>query len=427
MIAFLDMKGDHLVTTNKFKSPFTPKSFPELPEVAGVQLATAEAGIKYQNRTDILLVELTEGTKVAGVFTKSKCLSAPVDWCKKHLEKGTARGILINSGNANAFTGMRGWQAAKRSAELMTNILDCSESEIFLASTGVIGEPMDVTRFESVLNEMKKSISSEKWLDAAKAIMTTDTFPKISTETIQIDGEKIVINGIAKGSGMIEPDMATMLGFIFTNAPISQPVLQELLTESVEKSFNAITVDSDTSTSDTVLLCATGIVSNPDFTPINSRDDLRVEEFSKALERVSMDLAHQIVKDGEGATKFVEIEVKGAEDSVSAKKIAKSIANSPLVKTAFAGEDPNWGRIVMAIGKAGEPADRDRLSIWFDEVQVASQGERSPEYSESEAMRVVKQNQFKVTVDMGLSSGASTIWTCDFTKDYVAINGDYRS
>ena len=421
------MQGNCFVNSNQYLSPFAPKTYPELPDVAGVRLATAEAGIKYQGRKDVLLIELVTGTKIAGVFTKSKCSSAPVDWCKKNIANGAACGILINSGNANAFTGMQGWQVAKKSAELTASTLDCLENEIFLASTGVIGEPMDVSRFDDVLWDLKKSLSTKNWLDAAKTIMTTDTFPKVSTETIQIDGEEIIVNGIAKGSGMIEPDMATMLGFIFTNAPISQQVLQEILTQNVEKSFNAITVDSDTSTSDTVLLCATGVVNKSDFEPINRIEDSRIEKFSTALESVSMDLAHQIVKDGEGATKFVEIEVKGAQNDSSAKVIAKSIANSPLVKTAFAGEDANWGRIVMAVGKAGEPADRDRLSIWFDEVQVAFQGDRFPDYSETDAARVMKKNEFKVTVDLGLSTGAATIWTCDFTKDYVAINGDYRS
>ena len=421
------MKGKYLVSPEKFKSPFTPSKFPELPEIPGVRLATAEAGIKYCGRKDVLLVDLVEGTNIAGVFTKSKCLSAPVDWCKKHIENGTARGILINSGNANAFTGMRGWEASKKSAELTAQSLGCKASEIFLASTGVIGEPLDASKFELVLSELSESLNPRNWLDAGKAIMTTDTFPKVFSQVIKIDDSEIVVNGIAKGSGMIEPDMATMLAFIFTNAPIAQKVLQEILTQSVENSFNSITVDSDTSTSDTVLLCATGKIPNSNFSPINSLSDSRVESISKVIEKVSTDLAHQIVKDGEGATKFVEVNVTGAQSEGSAKVIAKSIANSPLVKTAFAGEDPNWGRIVMAVGKAGEPADRDRLSIWFDNVQVAEQGDRYPNYSEADAANVLKQSEFKVTVDIGVGSGIATIWTCDFTKNYVAINGDYRS
>ena len=415
------------MSPEKFQSPFTPSKFPELPEIPGVRLATAEAGIKYRERKDVLLVDLVEGTNIAGVFTKSKCLSAPVEWCKKNIEHGIARGILINSGNANAFTGMRGWEASKKSAELTAQILDCKASEIFLASTGVIGEPLDASKFELVLSELNKNLNPRNWLEAGKAIMTTDTFPKVSSQVIKSDNSEIVVNGIAKGSGMIEPDMATMLAFIFTNAPIAQKVLQEILAQSVEKSFNSITVDSDTSTSDTVLLCATGKIPNSDFDPINSLSDSRVESISKAIGNVSMDLAHQIVKDGEGATKFVEVNVTGAQSDESAKIIAKSIANSPLVKTAFAGEDPNWGRIVMAVGKAGEPADRDRLSIWFDNVQVAEQGDRFSNYSEADAAKVFKQSEFKVTVDIGVGLGIATIWTCDFTKDYVTINGDYRS
>ncbi|MCV0424523.1 MAG: bifunctional glutamate N-acetyltransferase/amino-acid acetyltransferase ArgJ [Roseibium sp.] len=408
-------------------SPLAPKSYPDMPEIDGVQFATAEAGVKYKDRTDVLLVTVREGTAVAGVFTKSKCSSAPVDWCKDRLPDGRARALLVNSGNANAFTGKKGQAAVELSADIVAGALECPSAEIFLASTGVIGEPLPAENFSSVIQELKDKQDGANWLDAAKAIMTTDTFPKVATGTVELDGETITINGIAKGAGMIAPDMATMLSFIFTDAPIAPDVLQDLLSSQTGGSFNAVTVDSDTSTSDTVLLFATGAAEKKGISSVTSSEDPRVSVLRAALGDVMLDLAQQIVRDGEGARKFVEVRVDGAESDQSAKTIALSIANSPLVKTAVAGEDANWGRVVMAVGKAGEPADRDRLAIWFGDIRVAVEGERDPDYSEEAASAVMKEEDIVIRVDLGLGRGSATVWTCDLTKEYVAINGDYRS
>jgi len=407
-------------------SPLAPESFPEMPDVKGVRFATAAAGIKYKGRTDVLLAEVAPGTAVAGVLTKSKCPSAPVDWCRSALPLGKARGLLVNSGNANAFTGKKGTEAVRLSAEIAAKTLGCGADEVFLASTGVIGEPLDARKFDGVLQDMSGRMTAS-WLDAARAIMTTDTYPKISTSSLELDGKTIHINGLAKGAGMIAPDMATMLSFIFTDAPVAAPVLQSLLSQETEASFNSVTVDSDTSTSDTVLLFATGAAREAGIETIESFDDSRVEGLRLALQDVMQDLAQQIVRDGEGARKFVEVRVESATSDVSAKKIALSIANSPLVKTAFAGEDANWGRVVMAVGKAGEPADRDRLAIWFGDVRVAVDGERDPAYSEEAASNVMKEAEIELKVDLGLGEGKARVWTCDLTSEYVAINGDYRS
>lgn len=408
-------------------SPLAPTSYPEMPDIRGVAFATASAGIKYQDRTDVLLATVAEGTAVAGVFTKSKCSSAPVDWCKARIGVGKARALLVNSGNANAFTGKKGMAAVELSADIVSGALGCSGDEIFLASTGVIGEPLPAEKFSDVVEELKAGQGSASWLDAAKAIMTTDTYPKVATAAVDLDGETVTINGIAKGAGMIAPDMATMLSFVFTDAPIAPDVLQALLSHEVDGSFNAITVDSDTSTSDTVLLFATGAASENGVEAVASLEDPRVGVLRAALSDVMVDLAHQIVRDGEGARKFVEVRVEGADNNASAKRIALSIANSPLVKTAIAGEDANWGRVVMAVGKAGEPADRDRLAIWFGDVRVAVEGERDPAYSEEAASAVMKQEDIVIRVELGLGSGQASVWTCDLTKEYVAINGDYRS
>ena len=405
-------------------SPLAPKTFAECPKLEGVSLKTEQAGIKYEGRTDVLLITFDAPVAVAGVFTKSHCASAPVDWCKQILKSATARAVLINSGNANAFTGVKGWESVRTSAEMVAEITNCPVNQVFLASTGVIGEPLDASLFKSALQTMDKSPSQNTWLDAARAIMTTDTYPKVATKSIKIDGVNVTFNGIAKGSGMIAPDMATMLSFIVTDAPISAEILQALLSKSTQTTFNAITVDSDTSTSDTVLLFATGKAA---ITPITDPKDKRLRAIKKALKSLSLNLAHQIVRDGEGAHKFVEIKVVGAKSAKSAKKVALSIANSPLVKTAIAGEDANWGRVVMAVGKAGEPADRDRLAIWFGDIRVAVQGERDPDYSEEAAALVMKAEEITLTVDLGLGRGTANVWTCDLTKDYVAINGDYRS
>jgi glutamate N-acetyltransferase/amino-acid N-acetyltransferase len=406
-------------------SPLAPAAFPELPAVGGVRFATAEAGIKYKNRTDVLLMAFDKGTQVAGVFTRSKCPSAPVDWCKAALTGGKARALLVNSGNANAFTGKRGRETVRLSAASVAKALGCRPKEIFLASTGVIGEPLDPKKFDAVVDGLAGRLASDPWIAPARAIMTTDTFPKGVSRKVAMGDAAVTINGIAKGAGMIAPDMATMLSFVFTDAPIAAPVLQSLLDRSVAGSFNAITVDSDTSTSDTLLLFATGAAKGAPR--IDDGRDRRLGAFRQALDEILLDLAHQVVKDGEGARKFVEVRVKGATSKRSAKRIALSIANSPLVKTAIAGEDANWGRVVMAVGKAGEPADRDRLAIWFGETRVAHRGERDPGYSEAVASDYMKRAEIVLTVDLGLGAGEDRVWTCDLTKDYVAINGDYRS
>ncbi|HEV7254172.1 MAG TPA: bifunctional glutamate N-acetyltransferase/amino-acid acetyltransferase ArgJ [Mesorhizobium sp.] len=406
-------------------SPLAPKTFPEMPAVAGVRIAAAQAGIKYKSRTDLLLMALDEGTAVAGVFTRSRCASAPVDLCRANLAQGKARALVVNSGNANAFTGRRGREATAATAQAAAEALGCREDEVFLASTGVIGEPLDAGRITPLLPGMAAEARADRWREAAEAIMTTDTFPKLATRTCRIGEATVTINGVAKGAGMIAPDMATMLSFVATDAAIAANALQALLSEGVERSFNAITVDSDTSTSDTLLLFATGRA--PGAPGIEDADDPRLAPFRAELHALLQDLALQVVRDGEGARKEIAIAVTGAVSDASAKRVALSIANSPLVKTAVAGEDANWGRVVMAVGKAGEPADRDKLAIWFDDLRVAHAGERDPDYSEAAASAHMKGERIKVRVDLGLGEGSAQVWTCDLTKDYVAINGDYRS
>jgi glutamate N-acetyltransferase/amino-acid N-acetyltransferase len=406
-------------------SPLAPAAFPEMPELGGVRFATAEAGIKYQNRRDVLLMLFDKGTTVAGVFTRSKCPSAAVDWCKAAIKGGKARVLLVNSGNANAFTGKRGRQAVKLSAEMAAGVAGCGQRDVFLASTGVIGEPLDARKFDGVLIDAAERARPGPWNDAARAIMTTDTYPKGASRSVRLGDATVTINGIAKGAGMIAPDMATMLSFVVTDAPIAAPVLHTLLSKGVTDTFNAITVDSDTSTSDTLLMFATGAAK--DAPRISNPADPRLRPFRAALNDLLRDLAHQVVRDGEGARKFVEIRVSGAVSKKSARRIAMAIANSPLVKTAIAGEDANWGRIVMAVGKAGEPAERDRLTISFGNVRVAARGERDPHYSEAAASAEMKREHIVIAVDIGLGKGSDTVWTCDLTKEYVAINGDYRS
>lgn len=405
-------------------SPLAPKSYPDLPAIAGVRFATVEAGIKYKNRTDVLLMAFDEGTTAAGVLTRSKCSSAAVDWCKANLPGGVARGLVVNSGNANAFTGTKGKQSVQMTADYAARALGCQPSEIFLASTGVIGEPLDASKFAGVLDTMAARMGDAPWMDPARAIMTTDTFPKLSGAVLEIDGVDVSINGIAKGSGMIAPDMATMLSFVVTDMPVAAPVLQALLAKHVQTSFNAITVDSDTSTSDTLLAFATGKAG---VEPLASLDDPRAEVFGEALKDVLFDLAIQVVRDGEGATKQVSIHVEGATSDASALRIAKAIADSPLVKTAIAGEDANWGRVVMAVGKAGEPADRDRLAIRFGDLLVAKDGERAPGYDEAATSAYMKGEDLELTVSLGLGDGSATVYTCDLTHGYITINGDYRS
>ena len=405
-------------------SPLAPKSYPEMPEIAGVRFATAEAGIKYKGRTDVLLAAFDAGTTVAGGFTSSKCPSAPVDWCRDNLKSGVARGLLVNSGNANAFTGMKGRHTVEVSAAHAAKALGVRPSEIFLASTGVIGEPLDPQKFEAVTTDMAGRLNAGPWMDAAKAIMTTDTYAKVATATVEFDGVTVSIAGIAKGSGMIAPAMATMLSFIFTDAPISAAVLQGLLPPLIGTSFNAVTVDSDTSTSDTCLVFATG---KAPIDVIEATTDPRAAAFAQALGDVLHELAILVVRDGEGATKMVTVNVEGATSDASAFRIAQSIANSPLVKTAIAGEDANWGRVVMAVGKAGEPADRDRLRIAFGDFVVADNGERSPVYDEAAVSAYMKNEDLELTVGLGLGGGAATVYTCDLTHGYIDINGSYRS
>ena len=405
-------------------SPLAPKHVPEMPAIAGVKLATAEAGIRYANRTDVLLALFGEGTTVAGVFTRSKCPSAPVEWCRAQLKRGKARALVVNSGNANAFTGKSGRAATKLTAEFAAKAASCKPAEVFLASTGVIGEPLDAGKFGPVMDGLAARARAGDFFDAARAIMTTDTFPKVATRRTTIGKTAVAINGIAKGAGMIAPDMATMLSFIFTDANIAAPVLQAMLNEAVIDTFNAVTVDGDTSTSDTLMVFATGKAGNA---RIARGRDPRLRSFKQALQRVLADLSEQIARDGEGARKLVEITVEGAVSKKSARRIALSIANSPLVKTAIAGEDANWGRVVMAVGKAGEPADRDKLSIWFGGIRVAHKGARDPAYDEAAVSAAMKRPEIGLKVALGMGKARDRVLTCDLTKEYVAINGDYRS
>jgi len=408
-------------------SPLAPAEMPELPPLDGVRMRVAEAGIRYKGRKDVLLALLDPGTTVAGVLTRSRCPSAPVEWCRDKLAGGKARALVVNSGNANAFTGMRGREAVEKTAEVAAAAAGCAADEVFLASTGVIGEPLDPAPFERVLGEMASTAEAGGFSDAAAAIMTTDTFPKRATANVDLGGTKVTINGIAKGAGMIAPDMATMLGFLFTDAPIAAPVLQSLLNRAVRGTFNAITVDGDTSTSDTVLLFATGKAAERGVAVIDDIKDARLKKFRKALIRVMKTLAQMIVRDGEGATKFVTVEVTGARNGRAARHIAMAIANSPLVKTAIAGQDANWGRVVMAVGKAGQEADRDKLAIWFGDIRVAVDGERDPTYDEAQVSAYMKSPEILLRVELGLGEGKARVWTCDLTHDYISINADYRS
>lgn len=408
-------------------SPLAPTHVPDMPRIAGVRLATAAAGIRYKNRTDVLLALFDKGTTVAGVFTKSKCPSAAVDWCRSKLMGGEARALVVNSGNANAFTGKTGKQSTTLTASIAAKATETTPGKIFLASTGVIGEPLDATKFDGVLDNLAETAAPDGWHDAARAIMTTDTFAKVATATVKLGNTKVHINGMAKGAGMIAPDMATMLAFVFTDAPISAPVLQSLLKTGVEDTFNAVTIDGDTSTSDTLLAFATGAAAAEGAPKITRAADPKLKAFAKAFHAVLADLAEQVARDGEGARKLVEVVVEGATSKKSARKIAMSIANSPLVKTAIAGEDANWGRVVMAVGKAGEPADRDKLSISFNGIRVATKGARDPSYNEAEVSALMKQPKIQIKVGLGLGKSSDRVLTCDLTKEYVTINGDYRS
>jgi glutamate N-acetyltransferase / amino-acid N-acetyltransferase len=405
-------------------SPLAPLHVPDMPAIAGIRLATAAAGIRYAGRTDVLLALFDAGTSAAGVFTRSKCPSAPVEWCRTHLKKGKARVLVVNSGNANAFTGKSGRDACKFTAQIASRAAGCKPEDVFLASTGVIGEPLKAQAFDGVMEGLIARAQAGDFLAAARAIMTTDTFPKVATASAKIGKATVTINGIAKGAGMIAPDMATMLSFIFTDAAISAPALQSLLKDGTVDTFNAVTIDGDTSTSDTLMMFATGKAGAP---RIARATDLRLKGFKKALHAVLANLSEQIARDGEGARKLVEIVVEGAVSKVSARRVAMSIANSPLVKTAIAGEDANWGRVVMAVGKAGEPADRDKLSIWFGGIRVAHKGARDRGYDEATVSAAMKKPEISLKVSLGLGKGRDRVLTCDLTKEYVAINGDYRS
>jgi len=407
-------------------SPLAPAGFPDLPPIGGVALATGATGIRYKNRPDLLLAIFEPGTAVAGCFTRSKCPSAPVDWCAAALDGGRARAVVVNAGNANAFTGKAGISTVTAIARAAAKLLKCKSTEIFQASTGVIGEPLNPAAINGALAGLLGTAMSERWPEAARAIMTTDTFAKASTVTARFGGKTVTINGIAKGSGMIAPDMATMLAFIFTDAAVPPRLLQKLLSQSVAKSFNCTTVDGDTSTSDTVLMFATGMTGAAP-TGLKAAGDARLKGFAGALDRLCLDLAHQVVKDGEGAEKFIEIAITGAESDKAAHRIALSVANSPLVKTAIAGEDANWGRIVMAIGKSGEKALRDKLRIRIGGIQVARNGMRDASYQEASIMPHMKGRDIVIEADVGVGSGRATVWTCDLTHRYIDINGSYRS
>lgn len=403
-------------------SPLAPKGgFPDLPVIEGVEFAAVEAGVRYNGRTDVMLARLCAGASIAGVFTKSATRAAPVLDCQAKLGSATDSGaaIIVNSGNANAFTGSRGVEAVTAVTEMVANKLGVPQDRVFSSSTGVIGEPLPFDRITAKLAELTDNLSPARLQDAAAAIMTTDTFPKGASAQIETANGVINIAGIAKGSGMIAPDMATMLVYIFTDAKITQPLLQDMLAKLTDKTFNCITVDSDTSTSDTLLLAATG-KSGAEITAAQG-------PFYDALHDVMLDLAHQVVKDGEGATKFVEVSVTGADSDKDAHKVGMAIANSPLVKTAVAGEDPNWGRVVMAVGKSGAKADRDLLSIRFGDVVVADKGWVSPDYDEAAAANHMKGDELLIAVDLGIGTGHATVWTCDLTHGYIEINADYRS
>lgn len=402
------------------KSPLAPDQFPDLPAIGGATFATASAGVKYKGRTDVMLAILAPGTSVAGVFTKSSTRSAAVLDCQDKVggDNTDSAAILVNSGNANAFTGHYGQTSVQELVSAVASIADIPAGRVFTSSTGVIGEPLPHDRIVGVLSDLSGKLDGGGMADAAQAIMTTDTFAKGAARTISVDGTLVSITGIAKGSGMIAPDMATMLVYIFTDAQVEQSALQSMVSTLNETSFNCITVDSDTSTSDTVLVAATGT---------SGVDCAANTAFRDALGEVMTDLAHLVVRDGEGATKFVEVAVTGALSDAEAKTHALAIANSPLVKTAIAGEDPNWGRIVMAIGKSGATADRDLLSIWFDDILVAEKGWVSPAYREEDGADVMLKQEIPIRVDLGLADGTATVWTCDLTHGYITINADYRS
>jgi glutamate N-acetyltransferase/amino-acid N-acetyltransferase len=405
-------------------SPLAPASFPAMSPIAGVRLASYAAGIRYRGRDDVMVAELAPGTTIAGVLTQSTMPGQPVIWCRECLPHGTVRAIVVNSGNANVFTGRAGWQVVESTAATAARLFSCDPHEVYLSSTGVIGEPPPADRISAALPNIIELLDAAAWEKAARAIMTTDTFPKGATATVSIGGATVRINGFCKGSGMIAPNMATMLGYVFTDAVLPAAVLQDLLSETTEVSFNSMTVDGDTSTSDTVLLCATGKASHP---PIASAGDPALAGFRQALRGVMVELAQQIARDGEGAQKFITIDVIGAESDRAARQIGLAIGNSPLVKTALAAGDANWGRIVMAVGKAGEKADRNKLGIAVGGTQITADGGPVPNYNEGPVAEHMKGGEIQITVDIGIGPGKATVWTCDLTHGYIDINGSYRS
>ncbi|HEX5319681.1 MAG TPA: bifunctional glutamate N-acetyltransferase/amino-acid acetyltransferase ArgJ [Stellaceae bacterium] len=405
-------------------SPLAPQHFPQLAQIAGVRLAAIECGVRYKGRTDLMLAELPAGSTVAGTFTRSLTAGVPVVWDREILPGGKIRGIVVNSGNANVFTGRAGRAIVEATASAAAKCLGCSPREVFVSSTGVIGEQVPPDRIPASLPEAAKQLSNANWENAARAIMTTDTYPKGSTATATIDGVQVQLSGFAKGSGMIAPDMATMLCYIFTDAALPASVLQPMLSAAVTTSFNSITVDSDTSTSDTVLLCATQQAKHG---AVSSHADRRLASFRRALRQVTTDLATQIAKDGEGAQKLITIDVTGAASARAARRIGLSIANSPLFKTMVAAGDPNWGRIVMAVGKAGEKADRDRLSIAIGGLPVAKDGVAVAGYDETPVKKHMDGRDVRIGVDIGIGRGKARVWTCDLTYMYLEINGAYRS
>jgi glutamate N-acetyltransferase / amino-acid N-acetyltransferase len=420
-----------MATTTK-PSPFAPGALPKMPVIEGVRFATCEAGIRYKSRTDLLLAVFDPGTVAAGVLTRSKTCSAAVLWCRDSLTSPAARALVVNSGNANTFTGKKGRDAVQITADYASKAVGCAAHDVFVASTGVIGEPMAAEKFAHRLADMAKvaqadQLRADQFEAAARAIMTTDTYPKMATRTVQLGGVDVHINGFCKGAGMIAPDMATMLCFLFTDAAIAQPLLQRLISSISDQTFNCITIDGDTSTSDTLLAFATGAAAARGAPVIVDMADEQCGLFAAALRAVMLDLALQVVKDGEGLTKFVTFRVQGAESDAAARTIAFSCANSPILKTAIAGEDPNWGRVVMAVGKSGEAADRDKLSIWFGPHCVAREGERAAEYVETTVAAYMKGAELVISIDVGIGNGSATVWTCDLTHDYVSINADYRS
>ena len=407
------------------KRPVKRSRFPVLANIDGLRMAAGAAGVKYTGRKDLMLAVFDKPVAVAGVFTKSKTASAPVQWDRYAVRGGLARALVVNSGNANAFTGVAGKRAVHQTAEVAAKAIDCPIRQVFVSSTGVIGEYLNVARITEAVPKLHKRLKNSAWHDVAQAIMTTDTFPKGASCVTSVNGKKVRISGIAKGSGMIAPNMATMLAYIFTDARLPVQILKRLLRSSNDRSFNCITVDGDTSTSDTVLVFATGTVPLG-FSPRSIRDE-RLQPFRAALDKVMLDLAQQIVRDGEGATKLVRVDVSGATSIGAARRIGMAVANSPLVKTAIAGSDPNWGRIVMAVGKSGENIFPEKLRISIGPFLITERGRVREEFQESVVAAYMRGTEIEIGVDVGIGRGQSTVWTCDLSQEYVSINADYRS